>query len=119
MRLQPVLPLLGPSGAGKSSFVQAGVIPRLREQEDWVVLQLRPGPRPFDTLATRLERSDTGTHSAATTERNKPSFKPRMRAERLAAEPRQLSIELRSIAEAKNAKVLLFVDQLEELFTLV
>ncbi|MBL4687536.1 MAG: protein kinase, partial [Nannocystaceae bacterium] len=45
-----VLPIIGPSGSGKTSFVQAGVIPRLREQGDWVVLRMRPGSRPFQTL---------------------------------------------------------------------
>jgi serine/threonine protein kinase len=54
LREETVLPVVGPSGAGKSSFVQAGVVPRLREQEPWTVLQLRPGRRPFRALAHRL-----------------------------------------------------------------
>ena len=33
LRLHPLVTVVGPSGAGKSSLVQAGVIPRLREQE--------------------------------------------------------------------------------------
>ncbi|MFH0900517.1 MAG: protein kinase, partial [Pseudomonadota bacterium] len=59
MREQSVLPVVGPSGAGKSSFVQAGVIPRLREQGSWSVFQFRPGSDPFAGLATRLERGET------------------------------------------------------------
>ena len=51
VRLHPVLPVVGPSGAGKSSFVQAGVIPRLQEQESWIILRLRPGSRPLHALA--------------------------------------------------------------------
>ena len=54
LREEPVLPVVGPSGAGKSSFVQAGVVPRLREQGPWMVLQLRPGAEPLRTLAARL-----------------------------------------------------------------
>ncbi|MBM4280618.1 MAG: serine/threonine protein kinase, partial [Deltaproteobacteria bacterium] len=37
----PVLPVVGHSGAGKSSFVRAGVIPRLREREPCLVVELR------------------------------------------------------------------------------
>jgi hypothetical protein len=42
LRGEALLPVVGPSGVGKSSFVQAGVIPRLREQGAWTVLALRP-----------------------------------------------------------------------------
>ena len=58
-RHQPVLPVVGPSGAGKSSFVQAGVIPRLREQGGWTVLRMRPGEAPFRALAARLAAGET------------------------------------------------------------
>ena len=54
LRLFPVLPIVGPSGAGKSSFVKAGVIPRLRKQGSWTLVELRPGTDPFLLLATRL-----------------------------------------------------------------
>ncbi|MFH0899541.1 MAG: serine/threonine-protein kinase, partial [Pseudomonadota bacterium] len=50
LREQAVLPVVGPSGAGKSSFVQAGVIPRLREQGAWTALAIRPGADPFGAL---------------------------------------------------------------------
>jgi serine/threonine protein kinase/WD40 repeat protein len=50
----PVLPIVGHSGAGKSSFVRAGVIPRLRERGAWIVVDMRPGPRPFAALARAL-----------------------------------------------------------------
>ena len=54
LREEAVLPVVGPSGGGKSSFVSAGVIPRLRERGPWLVLRLRPGRHPFQTLASRL-----------------------------------------------------------------
>ena len=53
-REEPILPVVGPSGAGKSSFVQAGVIPRLREQGAWLILRLRPRGLPFRTWRTCL-----------------------------------------------------------------
>ncbi|MFH0900512.1 MAG: protein kinase, partial [Pseudomonadota bacterium] len=66
VREQAVLPVVGPSGAGKSSFVQAGIIPRLREQGAWMVLALRPGSDPFTMLAARLERGESVFRSATT-----------------------------------------------------
>jgi len=121
-RLHPVLPVVGPSGAGKSSFVQAGVIPRLREQDRWTVLQLRPGARPFEALAARLRRRETTMESLPPPlESGARSLDGRTAA--LAAEllesPGELSLELRALAEEEQTKVLLLVDQLEELFTLV
>ncbi|MFH0901605.1 MAG: serine/threonine-protein kinase, partial [Pseudomonadota bacterium] len=59
LREQAVLPVVGPSGAGKSSFVQAGVIPRLREQGAWIVLAMRPGADPFCALAARLAAGES------------------------------------------------------------
>jgi serine/threonine protein kinase len=58
IRHEPLLPVVGPSGAGKSSFVQAGLIPRLREHGRWIVLRLRPGREPFEALAIRLTRGE-------------------------------------------------------------
>jgi hypothetical protein len=43
-----------PSGAGKSSFIEAGIVPRLKEQSQWIILRVRPGRAPFETLANRL-----------------------------------------------------------------
>mgnify|MGYP000088107722 CR=1 FL=1 len=49
----PVLPVVGASGAGKSSFLHAGILPHLREEGDWKILLVRPGHKPFVTLASR------------------------------------------------------------------
>jgi serine/threonine protein kinase/WD40 repeat protein len=112
LRLEPSLAVVGPSGAGKSSFVQAGVIARLHEQDRWLVVRLRPGRDPFASLALRLR-------SATTSRRGDGEPEPGELAAALAANPGQLAIELRQLAEKQRARVLLFVDQLEELYAQV
>ncbi|HHH28936.1 MAG TPA: hypothetical protein ENK57_11415 [Polyangiaceae bacterium] len=104
LRLQPMIPVVGPSGAGKSSFVRAGVFPRLREQQDWVILDVRPQGRPFRALAAALVVHGGGDVDAIEAE--------------LEREPAALATRLRDIAQRDRVEVLLFVDQLEELFTL-
>ena len=143
LRHQAVLPVVGPSGAGKSSFVQAGVIPRLRERGGWTVLIIRPGGAPFRALAGRLAAGETRgliTQSVAT--EGTPHLEgeaPRpmehflqsglqtletslAEEDALAGElqdkPHLLSLALRRLAAQQGGKVLLFVDQLEELHTL-
>ena len=138
LREEPVLPVVGPSGAGKSSFVQAGVIPRLREQGPWQVLTLRPGTSPFTALAAALLSSGGSSAVPNSTSLLKViSGKPRAlgdhhnsEAARLAGErdaiaeqffatPGRLSLALQHLAEVGGCKVLLFVDQFEELYTQV
>ena len=113
LRDHPVLPVVGASGAGKSSFVLAGVIPRLREQARWVVLRVRPGRHPFRVLARAIEgalgdgvpppwlEGATGSRLAA----------------RLRAAPGLVGPLLLHLAGLPGARVLLLVDQVEELFT--
>ncbi|PZR16722.1 MAG: hypothetical protein DI536_06085 [Archangium gephyra] len=94
LRTAPVLPIIGPSGVGKSSFVFAGVLPRLRERGAWEVRTLRPGRRPWSSLATALQCD----------------------ADELAKSPGALISALRAVAAQRQ--VLLVIDQFEELVTL-
>ncbi|MFH0901680.1 MAG: serine/threonine-protein kinase, partial [Pseudomonadota bacterium] len=141
LREQAVVPVVGPSGAGKSSFVKAGVIPRLREQGAWTALTLRPGADPFAVLASRLMVGESarrvseqvasihssdlvppgidgdmvgragGQLSAITDEQSL--------AKQLVGRPETLGLMLHDLAVRERCKVLLFVDQLEEVFTMV
>jgi WD40 repeat protein/serine/threonine protein kinase len=141
IREEPVVPVVGPSGAGKSSFIQAGVIPRLRDQGAWIVLSLRPGSEPFLGLASRLAQGESVTRGQTQTGYPTVSIRPKGRgaltpgrsgeleglltggeqalAARLAETPSLLSLVLLKLAELESSRVLLFVDQLEELYTLV
>ncbi|HZO13699.1 MAG TPA: protein kinase [Polyangiaceae bacterium] len=139
LRTTPAMVVLGPSGAGKSSFVHAGVIPRLREQESWLVLHVRPGSRPLMALAARLVRGDATTSSsrlrtqmsAVTRSDRAEDSMPGTSLDGIVAEtqttqlaiavtenPRLLGFELRALAEERGVRVVLFVDQLEEVHTL-
>ncbi len=93
LRTDALVPVVGPSGVGKSSFVFAGVVPRLRESGAWEVIALRPGRRPWASLASAL-----GCEVAAL------------------ENPAGLVNELRRRTAA--GRVLLFIDQFEELVTL-
>ena len=123
IRERPCLPIIGPSGAGKSSFLFAGVLPRLVEQEQWLILRIRPGNAPFQALASRLlthlspeitnasQRSLDETTASLDTEQTL--------AKRLLERPRLLSLLLQGLAEERKKRVLVVVDQMEELITLV
>lgn len=61
---QPLTVVLGASGTGKSSLVQAGLLPRLRQnaEEDWQILDpIRPGMTPSLTLGGLMLPGDSVT----------------------------------------------------------
>lgn len=98
-----LITLLGPSGSGKSSVVMAGLLPRLQAgalpgSERWVYLPpMVPGQRPIEALTLTL-----AAHF--------PALSPTMIK-------RGLHLLVSSLPKRPEAKVVLFVDQFEELFT--
>jgi serine/threonine protein kinase/Tol biopolymer transport system component len=118
----PLVAVTGPSGVGKSSLVCAGVIPALkRSGEGWEALVARPGCQPLAALADLL-LSLPGRSSEQQSARD-PGVSPALAdresiVARLRAEPGYLAAELRAWCRTKLRRLLVFVDQLEELFSL-
>src|SRR6185503_4173504 len=101
-----LIALVGPSGSGKSSAIAAGLIPRLRGgaipgSESWAIAQMVPGANP-------LAEVEAVVAAAATA--------PRGLAELLAAADDGAAPSLVTLPE--TGRVLLVIDQFEELFTL-
>jgi WD40 repeat protein/serine/threonine protein kinase len=119
LRDVPVLAVVGPSGAGKSSFVRAGVIPRLREGSPITLVEVRPGSQPFHALARRLvaiqrDQSSTARTSPSTIDTGQVDDL----AHELETQPGRLALLAQSLAEERSTRVVFFIDQLEELYTL-
>ena len=114
LRTVTILPVVGPSGAGKSSFVQAGVVARMREHAPLSLLSLRPGPHPLTALATRLLALET-----VDSRRDGPEQRDAVAelVTTLLERPGHTNVLLHRLADATQARVVLFVDQLEEVVT--
>jgi len=103
----PLLAVIGPSGVGKSSFVHAGLIPAVRSTGGaWQVRVLRPGRVPLHRLAAILEET------LATGEDGSDLMA------KLVEAPGLFGTLLRRAASRRNVRMMVVVDQLEELFTL-
>ncbi|MFN8469043.1 MAG: effector-associated domain EAD1-containing protein [Caldilineaceae bacterium] len=93
LRRHPVLAVIGPSGSGKSSLLAASIIPELLRSSffpdtTWTVKEMRPGGQPMSTLTALLPLPRAGEGDQS------------------------------QAADAPNQRLLLVVDQYEELFTL-
>ena len=122
LRHQPLLGVIGPSGVGKSSFVRAGLAPALKQSgESWSTVVVRPGQHPMASLAHAITPmvSGNGATTLAVTTVSDDLVEQRETLERLYREPGYLGFVLRSQARSHDQAILVFVDQFEELYTLV
>ncbi|MCG8417461.1 MAG: protein kinase [Proteobacteria bacterium] len=119
LRTYPLVTIVGPSGNGKSSLVRAGVIPALkRSGEGWISLVARPGRHPVAALASMLSQFLVRSNGWTVDRLGDSPIDRDALAERLRAEPGYLGTELRAHANMKRTRIVLFVDQFEELYTL-
>ena len=96
--------VVGPSGSGKSSVVRAGLIPALRQgalagSDGWLTASMLPGGQPFTELETALRRAG-------------------LREQLGDGKGEVLKAAVRLLPD-DDAKLVLLIDQFEELFTLV
>ena len=116
VREHPFVMVVGRSGSGKSSLVYAGLLPALRRERDrfWNVLSLRPGPTPLRALAAAFnphaddkgaaEYANRITKDADELRTGKSDLLSHMIREEL------------DRAEGKPDRLLLYIDQWEELY---
>ncbi|WP_414588868.1 eIF2A-related protein [Scytonema sp. PCC 10023] len=111
---QPLVGVIGPSGSGKSSVVYAGLFPQLRISGNWLIESIRPGDKPFYQLASvlvRLLEPETGETAQL---REAVGLAADMELGRIT-----LPTVISRINERQTGKrLLLFIDQFEELYTL-
>jgi len=105
-----LLALIGASGSGKSSVLRAGLIPAIRkgavgDPESWIVAQMVPGARPFTELEAALLRSTLDS--------------PDSLAELLDHTEDGLQRAALRLLPEDSGRLLLVIDQFEEIFTLV
>jgi Novel STAND NTPase 1 len=98
LRRQRFMMVIGPSGSGKSSLVYAGLLPELERSRYfakgyWLIRTMRPGPKPTQVLAGVLGGDAAGGDF----------------------EPGTVAALLQAHAPAE--RLLLLVDQFEEVFT--
>jgi tetratricopeptide (TPR) repeat protein len=118
LRDHNLVTLVGRSGSGKSSVVSAGLIPALRRRADgrtWSILSLRPGSEPLHALVRRFDPSPIDL----------PPFEVDHRVEQqvtiLRTDDHALGRRIRgllaTVEEAGTDRLLLHIDQCEELYT--
>ena len=109
--LSRLLAVVGPSGSGKSSVVKAGLIPALRRgglpgSENWYVVELRPGPHPFEEIEAALLRIAVNP-PASLLDQLRQDKRGLLRAVR------------RCLPDDPAIELVMVIDQFEEMFTLV
>ena len=111
---KPITAVAGASGSGKSSAIFAGLLPRLRADpaQDWTFVTMRPGREPFHALAANID----SLRYPLTREENRLS-QTRALGDAMQSASSPIHGALAPLV-ADNHRVLVFVDQWEELYTI-
>ncbi len=111
---QPLVGIIGPSGSGKSSVVFAGLIPKLRQQGNWLIEVFRPGKEPFLALASALVRQLEPEAGETQFLRESVGLASDFQQGRITVQ----QVISRILERNPGKQLLLVADQLEELYTL-
>ncbi|BBD53829.1 WD-40 repeat-containing protein [Planktothrix agardhii NIES-204] len=111
---QPLVGIIGPSGSGKSSVVFAGLIPKLRQQGNWLIEVFRPGKEPFLPLASALVRQLEPEAGETQFLRESVGLASDFQQGRITVQ----QVISRILERNPGKRLLLVADQLEELYTL-
>src|SRR5262249_7626365 len=103
--------IVAPSGSGKSSLVRAGLLPALRRgalpgSATWQAQLTLPGAEPSTALATEMVLLSPGG-----------AIQPTLDSLATDARTLHLAVSLALARQPRTARVVLVVDQFEELFT--
>jgi len=105
--------VIGASGTGKSSLIYCGVLPQIRDYEKsdssfWRIIMFRPGNDPFGNLGVSISEHlvETGLQKVA----------PESIVLDMHLSPDGITNTISKYLITKNEKVLLVIDQFEELF---
>lgn len=111
---KPFVAVIGSSGSGKSSVIFASLIPRLRQISNWVVITFRPSSKPFHAFANALLNHLEPQMSGITRRREIRNLVSDLRSE----EDCLRDVIDDMCQEGSENKLLLVIDQFEELYTL-
>ncbi|MGD0582907.1 MAG: hypothetical protein ABR974_08180 [Bacteroidales bacterium] len=105
--------VMGASGTGKSSLIYCGVLPRVKKlssgsSASWKILTFRPGNDPVGNLIETLAQAVPDNNDIDSVRRSVGSL--------LGAGPDGLTAVIRDLVKRNNEKVLILVDQFEEIF---
>jgi WD40 repeat protein len=105
--------VIGASGSGKSSLIYCGVLPRVKklgnnDSSAWRIITFRPGNDPIGNLAEAFVRDIPGNDNKSLDKQKVTSL--------LNSGPDGIAKVLKELAGNNTGKVLILVDQFEELF---
>jgi KaiC/GvpD/RAD55 family RecA-like ATPase len=115
---QMFVAVVGPSGSGKSSLVHSGLLPLLRAQRPpaptWEAVTFNPGKRPFYNAASALAGLWLGEHADVAL---RVSEADQIERQLLDGGSQLVSYVHEAVRRIPTDRLLIIVDQFEELFT--